>query len=59
MRGDAVFLQHILDTIEKIERSTKNVEREEFETDVDLQDSTLRRIEIIGEAVKNISEKTK
>ena len=59
MKNDAVFLRHILETIEKIENSTSGISREEFETDVDVQDSTLRRIEIIGEAVKNLSEKTK
>ncbi len=59
MKKDAVFLRHILETIEKIENSTKDVTKEEFESDVDVQDSTLRRVEIIGEAVKNISEKTK
>ncbi len=59
MNRDAIFLRHILDPIEKVERSTRRVGREKFGSDVDLQDATLRRIEIIGEAVKNISEKTK
>ncbi|MBS3072108.1 DUF86 domain-containing protein, partial [Candidatus Pacearchaeota archaeon] len=33
--------------------------KDDLENDVDLLDSTLRRIEVIGEAVKNISSELK
>jgi uncharacterized protein with HEPN domain len=59
MKDDKVFLIHILQNIEKIENSMKNRTKTDFKKDLDLQDAITRRIEIIGEAVKNISEKTK
>ena len=56
---DLVFLHHILEQIEKIESSTRKVSQEKFNSNNDLKDATIRRIEIIGEAVKNISEELK
>ena len=38
----------------KEDLSTKNLSKKKFEEDRDIQDATIRRIEIIGEAVKNI-----
>ena len=50
-----IFLEHILDSIEKTFWSfTIGVSKEEFEKDVKLQDAVIRRLEIIGEVVKNI-----
>jgi len=49
-----IFLKHILDSIERIERFTKGVTKEKFFTDEKLQDAVVRRIEVIGEAVKNL-----
>jgi len=49
-----IFVQHILDSIEKIERFTKGVTKNKFLKDEKLQDAVVRRIEVIGEAVKNI-----
>ena len=59
MRDERLFLEDILEQIELIGNSTKKISKEEFEVNKDIQDATLRRIEVIGEAVKNISEKTK
>lgn len=50
----AVFLSHILESIEKINEFTRNVSKERFKKNVQLQDAVIRRIEIIGEAAKNI-----
>jgi len=50
-----LFLEDILDSINLIEKSTKNMSKKEFEENKDIQDATIRRIEIIGEAVKNIT----
>ena len=47
-------MQHIIIEIIKIENSTKRISKEEFKKNLDLQDATIRRIEIIGEAVKNL-----
>ncbi|MFO8051965.1 MAG: DUF86 domain-containing protein [Thermoplasmatota archaeon] len=49
-----MFLQHIIDSIELIEDYTRNKDLEDFLDDKQLQDSVTRRIEIIGEAVKNL-----
>jgi uncharacterized protein with HEPN domain len=59
MKDPEVFIKHIVDSIEKIEDFTYNKTREDFLDDVQVQDATIRRIEIIGEASKNISEEFK
>ncbi len=59
MKEDKIFLGHILECIEIIRDYTKGVVKEDFEKDILLQDAVIRRIEIIGEAAKNISEKFK
>lgn len=51
-----VFLEHILECIELIEKYAKGKTKEDFLESTELQDSIIRRIEIIGEAVKNIPE---
>lgn len=49
-----IFLQHILESIGLIESRLKGVSYEEFANNVDLQDMVIRRLEIIGEAVRNL-----
>lgn len=49
-----IFLKHIVESIEEIEKYTKGVSKEEFFKDSKSQDAVIRRIEIIGEAVKNL-----
>lgn len=51
-----VFLQHILESIELIEKRMKGVSYEEFNKDIDLQDMVIRRLEVIGEAVRNLPQ---
>jgi uncharacterized protein with HEPN domain len=58
-RNINVYIEDILDSIEKIEEYTKTINKEEFLYNTQLQDSILRRLEIIGEAVKNIPEEFK
>ena len=50
----AVFIEHILECIELIERYIEGKTKAEFLRSIPLQDQIIRRIEIIGEAVKNI-----
>lgn len=58
MRKSAkIFLEHILDAINLIEEYTKDKKKTEFLESKQLQDSVIRRIEIIGEAIKNIPQK--
>ena len=51
-----LFIEDILENINLIDNSTKNMSEEEFEENRDIQDATIRRIEIIGESVKNIPD---
>ncbi|NJL76870.1 MAG: DUF86 domain-containing protein [Saprospiraceae bacterium] len=58
-RDELVFLEDILECIEKIEEYIENLSEKEFEENSEKQDAVIRRIEIIGEAVKNISSETR
>ena len=53
-RDMRLYIEDILDSIAKIEQYTKDINENEFLTDTQIQDSVLRRLEIIGEAVKSI-----
>ncbi len=50
-----VFVGHILDAIQKIEKYMKKYTKEKFIRSGKTQDSVIRNLEIIGEATKNIS----
>jgi uncharacterized protein with HEPN domain len=52
---DQVYLQHILDAIEKIE-SYSAIGREVFIANSHWQDAVIRQLEIIGEATKRLSD---
>ena len=52
----AVFIDHILSSIELIELYAANQTKETFLNSPQLQDSVVRRLEILGEAVKNIPD---
>jgi len=51
-----VYLQHILESIEQIEDYTRDMLEVEFMDSPEKQDAVLRRLEIIGEAAKNIPQ---
>lgn len=50
------FLEHILESISKIEKYLEGVTEEQFANSDEKQDLVTRRIEIIGEATKSIPE---
>ena len=54
MREDRVFLNHIRDAIERIESYTARG-KEAFYHETIIQDAVIRNLDIIGEAVKNLS----
>lgn len=54
-RNESLFIIDILNAIDLIERSSKDLSQRTFESDVDIVDATIRRLEVIGEAVKNLS----
>ncbi|OGZ35356.1 MAG: hypothetical protein A3I88_03330 [Candidatus Portnoybacteria bacterium RIFCSPLOWO2_12_FULL_39_9] len=49
-----IFIEDILVSIEKIEKYTKKLNKEEFFENEKVQNAVIRRLEIIGEAAKNI-----
>jgi len=49
-----IFLDHILESIDLIEKYKEDATEEIFLSSQQLQDAVIRRIEIIGEAIKNI-----
>lgn len=51
-----VFLKHILESIELLEKYIKGVTEKEFLQSTEKQDLAMRRLEIIGEAVRNLPE---
>lgn len=52
MNKDKLFISHILESIDLIEKYVTDVDYDNFVNAVDIQDKVLRRLEIIGEAVK-------
>jgi uncharacterized protein with HEPN domain len=59
MKTDELFLKHMIESIEAIFEYTKHETEQTFKTKRIVQSASLRELEIIGEAVKNLSEKTK
>lgn len=53
-KDEAVFLRHMLDAIESIEEYTRGVSFERFMADPEKQDAVVRRLEIVGEAARNV-----
>lgn len=56
-RDIRVYIKDIFEAIEKIEEYTKESTEEDFYGNTQMQDAVLRRLEIIGEAVKHIPRK--
>jgi uncharacterized protein with HEPN domain len=55
VKGDRLYLKHILDAIEKVDSYT-SVGRQTFITTSHWQDAVIRQLEIIGEATKRLSK---
>lgn len=55
-RDMRVYIEDILECITKIEEYTKEITENDFYEGTQIQDAILRRLEIIGEAVKNIPQ---
>jgi uncharacterized protein with HEPN domain len=56
IKNDQVYLEHILESITKIERFINGISKFDFDRDLMLQDAVIRNFEIIGEATKKISK---
>lgn len=55
-RDMRLYIEDILDSIAKIEQYTSATDEQEFLADTQVQDAVFRRLEIMGEAVKNIPQ---
>ncbi len=58
-KNHKIFFEHILESIKLIEEYTKEKTKTDFLKSVSLQDMVMRRLEIIGEAVKNLTQEIK
>ena len=58
-KEDSVYLRHILDAVSRIEEYTNGIEYKNFIENHLIQDGVIRQIEIIGEATKRLSDKTR
>lgn len=56
IKNDHVYLEHILESIRKIEDFVNAITKFEFDQSILIQDAVIRNIEIIGEATKKISK---
>jgi uncharacterized protein with HEPN domain len=55
-RDMRLYIQDIFESIEAIEGYVESITEEQFYESRQVQDAVLRRLEIIGEAVKNVDE---
>jgi len=58
-REDSIILQDIRAAIDRILSYSRELEYDDFMIDIKTQDAIVRNIEILGEAAKLLSEKTK
>ncbi|MEK6935760.1 MAG: HepT-like ribonuclease domain-containing protein [Nanoarchaeota archaeon] len=56
---DIPYMHYVLDVLRDIENSMKNISKDNFEKDTDKRDANIRRLGIMSEAIKNISEDLK
>ena len=54
-----IFIKHILESIEEIEKHTGGISAAGFLRSTLVQDAAIRRLEVIGEAVKKIPAEAK
>jgi len=59
MKRDEIYLKHILDAINDIETFIGKMDKSEFLKNKLVQSAVIRELEIIGEAVKNVSSPLK
>ena len=55
-RSDKEFLSDIQEAVKRIRLYTDNMDYAKFSKDLKTQDAVVRNLEIVGEAIKNISE---
>lgn len=58
MKDDAVYLNHILEAVERILAYAPEA-RATFDEDVKTQDAVIRNLQVVGEAAKKVSAATR
>jgi uncharacterized protein with HEPN domain len=56
MKDDKIYIDHILQSIDRIEAYLSGKNHQSFSDDFMTQDAVVRQLEIIGEATKRISK---
>lgn len=56
MKDDSIYIEHIIEAIDKIMGYIKQISEKTFLETPLVQDAVIRQFEIIGEATKHISE---
>lgn len=56
MRDDAVYVEHMLESIERIESYTEDVDERAFKRSPLIQDAVIRHLEVVGEAATRVSD---
>lgn len=57
--GDEQRLAHVLEAIDEIEKYLNNIDLTEFKNNSMIRFASIKQVEIIGEAAKNLTEETK
>lgn len=55
MKSDSIYIEHIIEALDKISRYIDGQTRDSFLENSEKQDAVIRQLEIIGEATKRIS----
>ena len=58
-KNPEIFLKHILNNITEVQKNTKGLTKADFLKSKLIQNASIRNLEIIGEAVKNIPKSIK
>jgi len=56
MKDDSIYIDHILNSINRILDYISGKDQEAFEADLVTQDAVVRQLEVIGEATKRVSK---
>ncbi len=56
MKDDSIYIDHILNSINRVLDYISGKDREIFEANLVTQDAVVRQLEIIGEATKRVSK---
>jgi uncharacterized protein with HEPN domain len=59
MKDETLYLDDIIENIDRIVKHTRGITREEFDTNETTQDVVIRRLAIIGEAAAHLSSELK